>query len=94
MLDALRPELLGFSFPKQAFFFMKEETKRTIKELAYYSRIGIEIAFAPFIGLAIGVSLDRYVFNTTPWLTLIFLGLGIVAGYRNIGFYIKKIRKH
>jgi ATP synthase protein I len=73
---------------------MKEETKRTIKELTYYSRVGLEIAFSPFIGLAIGVLLDKYVFNTTPWLTLIFLGLGIAAGFRNIGFYIRKIRKH
>ncbi len=46
-----------------------------------------------FIGLAVGIYLDRRVFNTTPWLTLIFLGLGIAAGYRNIGFAIKKSRK-
>ena len=46
-----------------------------------------------FIGLAIGIYLDRRVFHTTPWLTLIFLGLGIAAGYRNIGLAIKKSRK-
>jgi len=44
------------------------------------------------IGLAIGVYLDREVFQTTPWLTLIGLGLGIVAAYRNIGLAIKKSR--
>ena len=38
-------------------------------------------------------NIDRKVFNTTPWLTLIFLGLGIAAGYRNIGHAIKKSRK-
>jgi len=69
---------------------MKKETSRTIKELAYYSSLGLQVALSIFIGLAIGLYLDRRVFNTTPWLTLVFLGLGIAAGYRNIGFAIKK----
>ena len=72
---------------------MKRETRRTIKDLAYFASIGLSVAFSIFIGLAIGVYLDRKVFNTTPWFTLIFLGLGIVAGYRNIGLAIKKSRK-
>ena len=72
---------------------MKRETRRTIKELAYFASIGLSVAFSIFIGLGIGVYLDRKVFNTTPWFTLIFLGLGIVAGYRNIGLAIKKSRK-
>ena len=72
---------------------MKRETRRSIKELAYYSSIGLSVALSIFIGLAIGVYLDRRVFDTTPWFTLICLGLGIVAGYRNIGLAIKKSRK-
>jgi ATP synthase protein I len=77
----------------KAFFFMKKKTIRSIKELAYFSSIGLSVALSIFIGLGIGVYLDRRVFNSTPWLTLIFLGLGIVAGYRNIGIAIKKSRK-
>jgi ATP synthase protein I len=72
---------------------MKKETLRAIKELAYYSSIGLSVSLSIFIGLAIGVYLDRKVFHTTPWLTLIFLGLGIAAGFRNIGIAIKKSRK-
>jgi ATP synthase protein I len=34
-------------------------------------------------GALIGWVLDRW-FNTTPWLLLVFLGLGIVAAFRNI----------
>jgi ATP synthase protein I len=75
------------------FFFVKKDTIRSIKELAYYSSIGLSVALSIFIGLAIGVYLDRKVFNTTPWLTLICLGLGIAAGFRNIGIAIKKSRK-
>ena len=53
----------------------------------------MSVALSIFIGLAVGVYLDRRVFNTTPWFTLICLGLGIAAGYRNIGLAIKKSRK-
>jgi ATP synthase protein I len=74
------------------FVFMKRETRRYIRELAFYSSIGFSVALSIFIGLAIGVYLDRK-FDTSPWLMLIFLGFGIAAGYRNIGLAIKKSRK-
>jgi ATP synthase protein I len=73
--------------------FMKRETRRQIKELAYYSSIGLSISLSIFIGLALGVYLDRHVFDTTPWFTIIFLILGVIAGYRNIGLAIKKAKK-
>jgi ATP synthase protein I len=72
---------------------MKRETRRYWRELAYYSSLGLQMALSIFIGLAVGIFLDRHVFNTTPWLTLIFLGIGIAAGFRNIGLAIKKARK-
>lgn len=72
---------------------MKRETIRSLRDAAYYSSVGLSVALSIFIGLGIGVWLDRYIFGTTPWLTLIFLVLGIVAGYRNIGLAIKKSRK-
>jgi len=83
----------GLAESPKAFCCMKKRDLRTLKELAYYSSLGLSVALSIFIGLAIGVYLDRYVFNTTPWLTLIFLGFGIAAGYRNIGLAIKKSRK-
>ncbi len=71
---------------------MKRETRRTIRELAYYSSLGLSVSLSIFIGLAIGVYLDRR-WDTSPWCTLIFLVLGILAGFRNIGLAIKKARK-
>jgi len=71
---------------------MKRETRRAIKELAYFGSLGLSVVLAIFIGLAIGVYIDRR-YNTDPWFTLIFLGLGIAAGFRNIGLAIKKSRK-
>lgn len=70
---------------------MKKETRTWIRELAYFSSLGFSVSLAIFIGLGIGVYLDRR-FDTSPWLTLVFLGFGIAAGYRNIGLAIKKSR--
>jgi ATP synthase protein I len=71
---------------------MKRDTIRSFRELAYYSSLGLSVSLSIFIGLALGVYLDRR-FDTNPWFTLIFLVLGIAAGYRNIGLAIKKSRK-
>jgi ATP synthase protein I len=71
---------------------MKRETRRTFREFAYYSSLGFSVSLAIFIGLGIGVLLDRK-FDTSPWLTLIFLALGIAAGFRNIALVIKRVRK-
>ena len=51
------------------------------------------MALSIVIGLAIGVYLDRKL-GTSPWLTLIFIVLGIAAGYKNLALAIKKSRKY
>jgi len=86
MHDVFNALIVGISL------YMKRETRRTIKELAYFGSLGLSVALSIFIGLAIGVYIDRR-YNTTPWFTLVFLGLGIAAGFRNIGLAIKKSRK-
>jgi ATP synthase protein I len=70
---------------------MKKETKRSVRELAYYSSLGLSVSLSIFIGLAVGIYLDRR-FETSPWCTLIFLVLGIIAGFRNIAIVIRKTR--
>ncbi len=70
---------------------MDKEKIRNLKELAYYSSIGFQVSLSIVIGLAAGVWLDGR-FDTRPWLTLVFMGLGIAAGFRNIGLAIKRSR--
>ena len=72
---------------------MKRENRRYIQDLVYFSSLGLQVALSIFIGLAVGIWLDRSVFQTTPWLTLVFLMLGIAAGFRNIALAIKKSRR-
>ena len=81
-------ELSGWAM----IFQMKKETRRYIREMAFFSSVGLAVALSIFIGLAIGLWLDRK-FGTAPWLMLVFLVMGIVAGYRNIALAIKKSRK-
>jgi len=72
---------------------MERETRRQLRQLAYFSSLGFSIALSIFIGLGVGIYLDREVFHTTPWLTLVFLVLGVIAGFRNIALAIKKSRE-
>jgi ATP synthase protein I len=51
--------------------------------------MGIMMVASTFIGLLIGYYLDKY-FNTSPWLTILFLLFGIAAGFRNIYDIAKK----
>ncbi len=69
---------------------MKEKKKfSVIKDLAYYSSLGFSVALSIFIGLFVGVWLDKKT-GYSPLFTLVFLGLGIVAGFRNIFIAMKK----
>ncbi len=71
---------------------MKKDTKKLLRELWYYSSLSFSIALAIVIGLFIGLWLDaRY--DTSPVLTLVFLGLGVIAGFRNIYLAMKKSQK-
>jgi ATP synthase protein I len=45
--------------------------------------VGLSLVISTFIGLGIGYWLDRF-FNTSPWLTIVFLILGIVSGFRDL----------
>jgi len=71
---------------------MEENKKRAYKQLARYSAIGLEMGLCVAIGVAIGYFLDRY-FSTGPWLTLIFLLLGVAAGFRSLFSLVKDIDK-
>ncbi len=57
--------------------------KPVFKQLMQASSVGINLVLSTFVGLAMGYGLDS-LFNTSPWLTLIFLILGIIAGFREL----------
>jgi len=68
---------------------MEEKDRKLLRLLGVLSTMGIQLVFATVIGLFIGHWLDGK-FNTTPWLTLLFLLFGLIAGFRNLVVYVKK----
>ncbi|ALC15018.1 putative F0F1-ATPase subunit [Desulfuromonas soudanensis] len=62
---------------------MAEDKRELFKSLGFMSSVGISMVASTFIGLAMGYYLDRWL-GSSPWCTLIFLGFGIVSGFRNI----------
>ena len=87
-----------FSFHGQVTFFtilekkMSDSRREIMKLLGDFSTIGLTLAASIFVGVGIGYLLDHKVFNgkTAPWLTLIFLGFGIAAGFKNLYMLTKR----
>ncbi len=71
---------------------MNEELKRLIKALSFLSTIGMAMAISIAMGALIGYYLDRH-FNTRPWFSYIFLGLGIAAAFRSLYVLYKRGKK-
>ena len=71
---------------------MKEDTREAVRLLAVASTMGLSMVLATVLGLAFGYWMDQ-VFGTKPWLTMIFLILGIVAGFKNIYVIMRRVQK-
>lgn len=55
--------------------------------------IGLHLVTATFIGLATGYFLDKWL-GTKPWLTIVMLILGVVAGFKNVYEEVKRIQEY
>lgn len=64
----------------------KEPEKPLFKQLLKASTVGLTLVISTFVGLAIGWLLDYKLFKgkTAPYLTIIFLILGIITGFRDL----------
>jgi ATP synthase protein I len=60
--------------------------------LATVSSIGISMVLATFMGFGAGYWLDKQL-GTSPWLLIIGLLIGIVAGFKNIFVIIDRVEK-
>jgi len=63
--------------------------KSLFRQFLQASTVGLSLVLATFIGLAIGYWLDK-LFGSSPWLTIIFLIIGIIAGFRELFRIAKK----
>ena len=55
----------------------------TFRHLFRASLVGVQLVVATFVGFFIGHYLDKYL-GTGPWLTIIFLALGLFTGFRDL----------
>lgn len=67
----------------------KQPEKTLFRQLLEASSVGINLVVSTFVGLAIGYGLDK-LFGTSPYLTVIFLIIGIIAGFRELIKVAKK----
>jgi len=54
--------------------------------VADFSTIGLNLASSIFVGFGMGYLLDEKLFHgrTSPWFMMIFLALGVFAGFRSL----------
>lgn len=73
---------------------MSEERREMFRLLASHGHVGLTFAFSIMIGFGMGWYLDEKVFDgrTSPWLTFIFLGLGIAAGFRTLWRVVRDLQ--
>lgn len=74
---------------------MADDRREMFRQLALYSQAGMTFVFSILIGFAMGWALDNKVFagKTSPYLTFIFLALGIVAGFKHLWELTRSIQE-
>ncbi len=68
---------------------MGKKEKNLWKTFMEASTAPLNLVVATFVGLAIGYGLDS-IFGTSPYLTVIFLILGIIAGFRELFRFVRR----
>lgn len=71
--------------------FNRKKNKH-FESLGLASMMGIHLVSGVIVGMGMGYYLDKF-FDTKPWLTLIFLIFGIIAGYKNMFREMQRIQK-
>ncbi len=56
------------------------------------SLLGIHLVATTFVGLAVGYYLDSWL-GTHPWLKIVFLVLGIAAGFKNMFQEVQRMQR-
>ncbi len=55
--------------------------RKIIQEASWASILGLYLGISLAVGLVMGIGLDRML-GTKPWFTFIFLGYGVLAGFK------------
>ncbi|AEA33816.1 AtpZ/AtpI family protein [Hippea maritima] len=71
----------------------RREKAKFYLELYDATTIGFSVVLSILFGGALGYWLDRKFHSSYHWLFFLFLAFGIIAGFKNMFYGIKKINK-
>ena len=60
------------------------------KGLAFAARVGTELVVATMVGVFLGYLLDRYL-GTRPWLMVVGVVIGAIAGFLNVYRFVQRM---
>jgi ATP synthase protein I len=66
--------------------------RKYLNSLSQAGTIGLHMVSGIVVGTLIGWALDRWL-ETSPWLTGIFMVIGIVAGFKNVYVDTKRLAR-
>ncbi len=69
---------------------LKKTDRKYWQALGGASVMGLHIVSGTVVGLVMGIYLDKWL-QTKPWLTILFLIFGIIAGFMNMFRELRKI---
>jgi ATP synthase protein I len=72
---------------------MEKKDSRFLRRLGLLSTMALTPVFAMAIGFFIGLELDRWL-GTSPWLTGVFVVLGIIAGFREFFRFVRRTQEN
>jgi len=69
-----------------------EDKGKILRQIASYSTLGLEMGLSVAVGAIIGFYLDKWL-HTEPWLLIIFLIFGAIAGFRSLYRALKRLER-
>ena len=69
-----------------------EDKGKILRQIASYSTVGLEMGLSVAVGAIIGYYLDKWL-HTDPWLLIVFLIFGVIAGFRSLYRALKRLER-
>lgn len=69
-----------------------DDKGKLLRQIASYSTLGLEMGLSVAVGAGIGYYLDKWL-KTEPWLLIIFLVFGVIAGFRSLYRALKRLQQ-